>query len=54
MAILARSSLLLMGFWLVRKINFAVDGVAAVIIGIAVAVSAVKTVAEQAKNLING
>lgn len=43
----------LIGFRLTTKINYAVDGVFSVIIGIIVAVSAFKTVAEQAKFLVN-
>ncbi|MGN1201646.1 MAG: cation diffusion facilitator family transporter [Eubacterium sp.] len=43
----------LVGFTLATKINYAIDGVFSVIIGIAVAVSAFKTVAEQTKFLVN-
>lgn len=43
----------LLGFSLITKVNYAIDGVFAVIIGIAVAASALKTVIEQAKYLIN-
>lgn len=43
----------LLGFSLTTKINYAVDGIVAVIIGITVAVSAIKTVIKQAKYLVN-
>jgi divalent metal cation (Fe/Co/Zn/Cd) transporter len=43
----------LMGFSLTTKLNYAVDGVFAVIIGLCVAISAIKTVVEQAKFLVN-
>lgn len=42
-----------MGFTLVEKINFAVDGIVSVIMGIAVAALAMKTVITEAKYLIN-
>lgn len=42
-----------LGFTLVEKINFAVDGIVAVIMGITVAVTALKTVISQTKYLIN-
>ncbi|MGN1328353.1 MAG: cation diffusion facilitator family transporter [Eubacterium sp.] len=42
-----------LGFTLAEKINFAVDGIVAVIMGIAVAVTALKTVISQTKYLIN-
>ena len=38
---------------LAEKINFAVDGIVAVIMGITVAVTALKTVISQTKYLIN-
>ncbi len=43
----------LLGFSLTTKINYAVDGVVAVVIGLVVAVSAIKTVINQAKFLVN-
>lgn len=42
-----------LGFTLAEKINFAVDGIVAVIMGFTVAVSALKTVISQTKYLIN-
>lgn len=42
-----------LGFTLAEKINFAVDGIVAVIMGITVAVTALKTVISQTKYLIN-
>lgn len=44
----------LMSLTLSVKINFAIDGIISVIIGIAVAVSAIKSIIEQSKYLING
>lgn len=43
----------LMSLTLSVKINFAIDGIISVIIGIAVAVSAIKSIIEQSKYLIN-
>ena len=43
----------LMGLFLITKINFAADGIFAIIIGTAVTVSAVKNTIEQSKFLIN-
>lgn len=43
----------LMGLFLITKINFAADGVFAIIIGAAVTVSAVKNIIEQSRYLIN-
>lgn len=43
----------LMGFSLTTKINFAVDGIFSVIIGLIVAASALKEIIKQAKFLIN-
>lgn len=43
----------LLGFSLTAKINYAIDGVFSVIIGIVVAVSAFRTVCAQAKFLVN-
>lgn len=43
----------LMGLVLVEKINFAVDGLFAIITGAIITISAVKTVFEQSKFLIN-
>ncbi len=43
----------LMGFSLTTKVNFAVDGIFSIIIGTAVAISALKTAYKQAKFLIN-
>lgn len=43
----------LMGLFLITKINFAADGIFAIIIGAAVTVSAVKNIIEQSKYLIN-
>lgn len=43
----------LMSLTLSVKINFAIDGIISVAIGLAVAVSAVKSIAEQSKYLIN-
>lgn len=43
----------LLGFSLTTKINYAIDGVFSVIIGIAVAIGAFKTVTQQAKFLVN-
>lgn len=43
----------LMGLFLITKVNFAADGIFAIIIGTAVTVSAVKSTIEQSKFLIN-
>ena len=43
----------LMGLFLITKVNFAADGIFAIIIGTAVTVSAVKNTIEQSKFLIN-
>ena len=43
----------LMGLFLITKINFAADGIFAIIIGAAVTVSAVKNIIEQSRYLIN-
>ena len=43
----------LLGFSLTAKIHYAIDGLFAIVIGIAVTVSAVKTIFMQAKYLIN-
>lgn len=43
----------LMGLFLITKINFAADGVFAIIIGTVVTVSAVKNIIEQGRYLIN-
>ncbi len=43
----------LMGFFLITKLNYAVDGAFSVILGIVIAVGAVKTIITQAKALIN-
>lgn len=42
-----------LGFSLIEKVNFAVDGIFGIVIGLIVAAGAVKTVFEQAKFLIN-
>ncbi len=44
----------LMSLFLITKINFAADGVFAVITGLAVTVSAVKNIVRESKYLING
>ena len=43
----------LMGLFLITKVNFAADGIFAIIIGTAVTVSAVKNTIDQSKFLIN-
>ncbi|MGN0533807.1 MAG: cation diffusion facilitator family transporter [Eubacterium sp.] len=43
----------LMGFSLTVKINFAIDGIVGIVIGIIAAAGAVKTAVQQAKSLIN-
>ena len=43
----------LLGFSLTPRVNYAIDGVIAVLIGITVAVSAIKNVFQEAKYLIN-
>lgn len=43
----------ILGFTLSVKINFAIDGIISIIIGLAVAISSVKTAYSQAKFLIN-
>lgn len=43
----------LMGLFLITKVNFAADGILAIIIGTAVTVSAVKNTIDQSKFLIN-
>ncbi|MCH5320622.1 MAG: cation transporter [Eubacterium sp.] len=42
-----------LGFSLTPRVNYAIDGVIAVLIGITVAVSAIKSVIQEAKYLIN-
>ena len=42
-----------MGFYLINKLNYAIDGVFGIIIGIIIFVSAAKAVFQQAKFLIN-
>ena len=49
----ATTTFALMGLFLITKINFAADGVFAIIIGTAVTVSAVKNIIEQGRYLIN-
>ncbi len=49
----AMTAFVLIGFFLVTKVQFAVDGVFAVAVGAAVCVSALKTVYGEAKFLIN-
>jgi divalent metal cation (Fe/Co/Zn/Cd) transporter len=43
----------LMGLFLITKLNFSIDGIFAIIVGIFVTVSAVKNIIEQTKFLIN-
>ncbi len=42
-----------LGFSLIEKVNFAVDGIFGIVIGLIVSASAIKTLMEQAKFLIN-
>lgn len=44
----------LMGLFLITKINFAADGIFAIITGATITVSAIKSIIEHAKFLING
>lgn len=50
----AVTAITLIGFTLTIKINFAVDGIMAIVIGTIVAISAAKEIIAQAKTLING
>lgn len=50
----AVTAITLIGFTLTVKINFAVDGIMAIVIGTIVAISAAKEIITQAKTLING
>lgn len=43
----------LMGLFLIVKVQFAVDGIFAIVIGIAVTVSSLKNLIQQAKYLVN-
>lgn len=50
----AVTAITLIGFTLTVKINFAIDGIMSILIGVIVAISAAKEVIEQTKTLING
>ncbi len=43
----------LLGFYLIREVNFAVDGFFGIAIGTVILISSVKTVVEQTKKLVN-
>lgn len=48
------TAITLMGLVLATKINFAIDGLLAIVLGVSIAISAIKNIIEQSKLLING
>lgn len=48
------TAITLIGLLLATKINFAIDGLLAIVLGVSIAISAIKNIIEQSKLLING